>query len=723
MQVRKTEFYRFAGGEYVFVIPVYQRNYDWNKENCKQLFFDILNDMYARQESPGKDVEGHFIGTICVKMDGKYDNVIVDGQQRLTTLMLLLRAIYDTTKNEFIKRKIKAQFLVNEFEQNEVKVKLKPIKRDEGIYNKLIIPDAVDIESFNECDKKSNILKNYLYLKQLVEQEVKEDQIESFLEALKQLEVVELSLDHENPQVIFESLNSTGLDLTNTDLLRNYLLMALDYKTQERMYREYWAKIEEMVGAENMEMFMLHYLLLKTKSRNIQIGGKQGSLSSSTLYYAFKKYFSNINDGSAEKVEVLFKDLLHYADCYQFFIFNNDQDAYGGFKKYFYELFYCLEQQDAAVHVLYLTDHLKNGTIDAVVYIKVLQIMISFAARSVVCKRTGFSKQSSLLLQKIDEELKNNTRLIKELKAKQYNEYIAMWWRAFASGKGSYSFPKDEEFKTALECSDLYRTIKSKKCKYLLMKMESQKNPKECLSYSQGTVEHIMPRTLSDGWKKYLNARMDLMNYEQHVNTLGNLTLTGHNSELGNELFETKCANYRGSNYSITRDVAKYKSWSSKEIQLRAKELSAVALKVWPLPSEYNKSQHVDTGITYNLKTDLSSFSWTKPDVVSVLGEEMQITNWSDMVVFVCRSLYLADSELFVKAFQTNIFRGKRQYLYEEKPEQGRVGLINESPKYYIYTNNSTADNLQLLKDLIDYFDEELDTNLIDEVWFTLRKV
>ena len=231
MDVRKDSIYRFiSAGEATFVIPVYQRNYDWKRDNCLQLFNDVIN-LTATHKT-------HFIGTICYKSHGRNDFVIIDGQQRLTSIMLMMKAIYDICDDEKLRKKINDRYLINDYSKYSdggKKLKLKPIKKDESVFDKLMGTEkAYTSEIFSTEEKVTNIFKNYELFIELTQKEVARGKsLDEIEDAVEGLEIVEICLTDENPQVIFESLNSTGLGLTNTDLLRNYLLMSLAYKDQE----------------------------------------------------------------------------------------------------------------------------------------------------------------------------------------------------------------------------------------------------------------------------------------------------------------------------------------------------------------------------------------------------------------------------------------------------------------------------------------------------------
>jgi len=213
----------------VFSIPVYQRNYDWDSENCEQLFNDI--------ESIAQTGKEHFIGSIVyisvgTATDQSYN--IIDGQQRITSVMLFLRALRDITEDEHLQKLIRNKYLVNFDLDGEPKVKLKQIESDSGVYEKLIMSASYDETAFSDKEKQSNVYRNYMLMRDLIQQsKVSHNDLYG---AVMKLEIIDVMLTTEDPQEVFESMNSTGKNLTNTDLLRNYLLMDLPYQTYYFLY-------------------------------------------------------------------------------------------------------------------------------------------------------------------------------------------------------------------------------------------------------------------------------------------------------------------------------------------------------------------------------------------------------------------------------------------------------------------------------------------------------
>ena len=696
MEAHKKLFLHFiAQPDTTFVIPVYQRNYDWKEENCKRLFSDIL--MIADSG------DTHFVGTVCDKMDGKYKSIIIDGQQRITTVMLLLKALYNTSADARFKRKLKNQYLTNEYLDNDLKLKLKPIKKDEAVYVKLITTENIDEDTFSTTEKRSNIYKNFKLFEELI-QDCDKDENE-LLSATENLEIIELVLDKENPQIVFESLNSTGLDLTKTDLIRNYILMSLDYKIQEEFYNNYWLPAEEFVGSDNMEEFMLHFLVLRRKSNTLTINGKKATLGPKYLYHLFKTDLHSLN-GDVEETKVFLKELLKYAKIYNKFSFDNKTPTTDIDKK-LYEIYEIIDKNISKVVLMYVYNLFNEGKISADTLFKCVDLTLCFEFRSIICRHTGCNLQfAASVLQRLSD-------------FNSEDEFYQMYAKALNSGRANYSFPKDNEFKRELMSRDIY-SLHSKLCKYLLHSIERKLSGKEVLSFETGTIEHIMPQKLNDKWKEYLNKNTDLMNHLVYLHTLGNLTLTGYNSELSNKFIDEKRDFYKDSNYNITKNICTYTEWTSKQIEKRSEQLAEIALKVWEIPSIISKEIVIDTDTAYGYDCDETQFTSTKPQSVSIMGEEKECSSW---YMFVCNSfkiLYDIDDEILFKLQESNIFT-KRQF--DLVNDETNFCLNEKTGTYLQIANYSASDSISLVKKAIDFYDKIAETNLKDEFYFVLSKV
>lgn len=700
MDVKKTNIKRFiTSSDIVFVIPVYQRNYDWKKANCVQLFSDIKNLI--------RNDKTHFIGTVCYKMDGRYKSVIIDGQQRITTVMLLLKALHDICEDEKLKKKINEQFLTNPYSEGELKLKLKPIKKDEETYKRIMEGDSL----LTDEQKDSNTNTNYLLFKDLLKETLKTCTAEEIEDAIERLEIVEISLTDENPQVIFESLNSTGLGLTNTDLLRNYLLMSLDYPTQERLYQSYWLKIEELLGSDMMEQFMVDYLILNRQSVSVSENGKKAKISARNLYYSFKKQFPNIFGPDAKDVvESYFVEMYKYAKYYKHFLYSDKSDylKLDDLDKKLYELFYQLNASTASILVMWLFEKRATDAITEEQLLEAIDICISFAFRTKVCGLYGMSDQfAALAVQKLDAiEIDDN--------------FINNFWVAISSGNGKYSFPTDNEFKFALSNVNVYQTLRSSGTKYLLYKLEkSLPHSKELPIYEEGSIEHIMPQTLSKEWVEYIKNNNDYETYEKYLHTLGNLALTSYNSELSNKLFEEKKKEYLLSNYSLTKKLSEYESWNNSNIHKRSELLSEMAVNVWPTKGDIQKSE-AEIGVTYDLQADFDSFYGTKPSKCCVLNEEKEVINWSEFMLFACQKFYDFDSENFVKLVNYDKFPSTKPVIAKsEKALRAPKKIVDG---LYFEANQSTPALLKEIKCIVEYFEEIYESDLQSTVWFAIRK-
>ena len=319
-------------GETVFYIPVFQRNYDWDTDNCQQLFSDLETIALTGRE--------HFIGNIVYIATGtatEQNYNIIDGQQRITSVMLFMKALHDLSSDPKLQKTIRNGYLLNTDDEDEVKVKLKQVESDNAIFEKLILHKTFHEEDYTEKEKESNIYKNYQFFKERISESTVE--IPDLYNAVAMLEIIDVLLTTEDPQEVFESMNSTGKSLTNTDLLRNYLLMALPHKTQEKLYSKYWAKIQENVGTNSMEQYMVHYLIMKRKSDSVNLRKRSAKINKNNLYDCYKLYFTS-DDKKDNGTEKLLSDMYRYSSVYRRIV--NNQNISSELDKAIYELIYEL---------------------------------------------------------------------------------------------------------------------------------------------------------------------------------------------------------------------------------------------------------------------------------------------------------------------------------------------------------------------------------------------
>ena len=551
-----------------FFIPVFQRNYDWNTDHCHQLFSD-LETIAATQRD-------HFIGSIVYVSMGtatEPNYSIIDGQQRITSVMLLLKALYDLTEDVSLKGKIPQSYLVNSEEDDDVKVKLKQVESDGAIFEKLILHEFRE-EDYTTAEKESKIYRNYQFFRKRVPES--DMTIAQLFSALAKLEIIDVELTTEDPQEVFESMNSTGKDLTNTDLLRNYLLMALNERTQKRFYKMYWAKIQKNVGSKMMELYMTHYLIMKRKSDSINIHRKSSKINRTNLYDCYRLYYPPEQKNMME-TENLLKDMYRYSSVYRKIV-NNDKLT-TDLDKAIDELIHELNAEQAAIFIMYLLDYQKQNGIADREMMDAVQACISYVFRMRMFKENASSQFFALAIQNFEH-------------CDDSDSFVDRVWIALTSGLGRYRFPRDIEFKNAFKTKDMYLEFKPPFIRYILYKFERSRT-REIVDPQSATIEHILPRDTRK-WAAHLASISDT-DYQEYIHKIGNLTLTKMNSEMSNNPFGEKKEVYKTSNYTITRELAEIADWNSDEIEKRCDQMANEALKIWSLPREYNQETVSDS--------------------------------------------------------------------------------------------------------------------------------
>ena len=703
MRSRETNLYRFlSGGKNIFVIPVFQRNYDWEIDQCDRLISDIRHICDTNKR--------HFIGTICFKEMDSGEVIIIDGQQRITSIMLLSKALHDVSNDPTIKRYIDEEILKTKYTTaNKPRVKLKPIKKDESVYNKLIFEDNVNETTFTREERRSNIYKNYeFFVKRVKELKLAEYTDRQISDAIEKLEVVELQIEDENPQVVFESLNSTGLDLTKADLIRNFVLMPLSAAEQDEMYTNYWLPMENVFGnATDVESFMVHFLVYEKKSDNINVDvNKHAKITRKNIYDYFKKeYSAKTMANPVERLE-FFKKIKKYSSRYRQFIFHEDVMPQNKLEEQFYVLFKLLNGWDAALILLYVYDLIDQGILPNNIIPDVLNVLISFTFRSNVCRKQGaigMNKQTAILsVQKFEANFKPG------------DDFIDLLYKTLNSFKGGSAFPRNAEFRSGLLQANLYGSLRNT-TKYLLHSIERYYNPKEVVSFQEGTIEHVLPQTLTKKQKELLNAMDEktLLEHENIIHTLGNLTLTGYNSELSNDMFEQKKDIYKDSNYTITKNLSKYNQWTSKEISDRGVELANIALKIWSLPAQY-ETKRVDTGVTYSLDSDFSIFAGKKPNEFMLNDKTYMLNSWRDMIFTTFNIIWQYNHDAFYEIMESNPFAGRVTYENITETTKDIKPCLKLPPK-------DTEDVLRWVKSAIELCDRYYKTNLAEGFAFTIK--
>jgi uncharacterized protein with ParB-like and HNH nuclease domain len=514
MKADQKDFLRFLGGmnDTHFVIPVYQRNYDWTKEQCEQLFDDLIDILE-------NNFRTHFIGSIVSiynnnKGGGEY--LIIDGQQRITTLFILLQAIYKgleekvfESKDDKLKEKIE-DYLLNRYVENDKRIRLKSVKDDAKAFSKLF-------ENESNFIGASNITINFWYFyNRILDEKISIDDL--FL-AMKSLMIVDIELRNgeDDPQLIFESLNSTGLDLSEADKVRNFILMKEDTETQNRFYEEYWNKIEKNTNFD-VSNFIRDYLTLRER-----ITPKK-----SRVYISFKKFVLE----QQTDMEELLKDLLKFSGYYKKIVGakgNRSEDEISS-------IIYRLNKLETVVSYPFLLEIFndnENGIITDDELINILKIIESFVLRRFICDVP--TNALNKIFMTLGKEIK---------KHEDYEQkYFEIFKYILIKKDSNQRFPDNKEFKDKIVSKDIYN-VQGKNKIYLLEQFENYNNREkvrveELINNNKLTIEHIMPQTLTPDWKKELGENWTEI-HEKYLHTLGNITLTGYNSEYSNRPFIEK---------------------------------------------------------------------------------------------------------------------------------------------------------------------------------------
>jgi uncharacterized protein with ParB-like and HNH nuclease domain len=566
LQAGETTLNKLLNTSRQFIVPIFQRNYSWQKSQYEQLWFDIL------RASKFKEKQNHFIGSIVYIDMGTpagrpQQLLLIDGQQRLTTISILLCAIKDYVQKFNLETKlinlakIKNQFLYNSDEIDEDRYKLLLNVQDKETYIKLI-----DNTIFTVNKPATNIIKCYEFFYERIEDFIKQHgQIDEIYAGIFKLSLVSISLDKDsdNPQMIFESMNSTGKDLSQTDLLRNYLLMDLTPEKQTRLYKTYWKPMEELFGEDiykndvnKFDYFIRDFLTLKSDTGYI--------CKINNVYENFKRYYL---DNNCEKFAVL-KDLFTYAKYYACIDLLQEKDDE---LKLYWQEFKKLDSHVVYPFLLKLYDDYSRQILIKEDFKKILQVVISYLWRRAICEipTNSLSKTFATLYQAVDKD-----------------DYVNSVIKAFVFKSSYKRFPSDYEVREKLQTKDIYHF---RLRKYLLEALENyyHKEPID-LNTANYTIEHIMPQNIEHNlsWQQMLGEDWQEV-HSLYLHTLGNLTITGYNAEMSNKSFVEKVngeSGFKHSHLKLNESIAQCDVWNKKAIQRRTNILTDIILKIWKYP-------------------------------------------------------------------------------------------------------------------------------------------
>lgn len=602
-----------------YCIPVFQRDYAWTEEQCTKLFEDIV--MAYKKDRP------HFCGSFVYAPLGSKKHIdsyiIIDGQQRFTTLYILIKALADSADDDRDKDALQ-RYLYNEdkFDRygldEKSKLKLKPVKTDN---DQLLLLMSGKIEQMDKS-RRGIIYHNYMLFMQLIKSFLEESSANSVLminDGIEKLVCADIRLDtDDNAQEIFERINSTGIKLGLADLIRNYILMT--DTDQERLYEEYWLTVQNLLPDKLLDNFFIDYLNMKS----------DGFVKESEAYKRFKQVYV---EGKYDNEKML-KEILHYAKQYYVFCYGSSDfgaevnKALAGLRK--------LKQTTVYLFLFRVFDDYENGIINKNELTRVLKMLLSYSIRRLVCEI------GSNTLRGLYKTLYGRVFEQKENKNTYYDSLVSF----FLQQTSKNTIPSDNEFVTALQEKNLYS--KNALCKYLLCAIENR--GKETLDTENLSIEHIMPqnKNLSMSWKKMLGENWQSV-HEKYLHTLGNLTLTGYNSELGDKPFEKKKEKLEETITHIAvlySDVKDKSEWNSVNMEKRAKRLAEIILKLFPIEQPKTKIEFTDPHYKLYTLANPDDATYKTVNYFEFLGERVNVSSFAEMVRSIAQILYDMDNSI-----------------------------------------------------------------------------
>ncbi len=644
MKASETRFQQIIEGTKQYIVPLFQRPYSWEKKEWDTLWDDLV-DLYENDKP-----KYHFIGSLVTiptdfAPEGVSKYLLIDGQQRLTTIFILFTVLRDLAKkNDFqdLADEITQTLLVNKFKKESDYFKLLTTQLDRDSFQTLITNGAEKVSP-------SKIKDCYLFF----ERRIRNNRIDiaKFKEVItNRLSAVSIVLDHDdNPHVVFESLNAKGYPLTQADLIRNYFFMRISADLHDKIHKDYWEPMQRDLG-ENLTEFIRHYLMRE--------GAK---IKQSDVYFTLREHYNN-----RDALEAL-REIAHFSKYYQKLLQPTNEAS-----SKIQEALIRLNRLEIATSYPFLLNcyhDYDRGDLSHDNFVEILHIIENYIIRRSVC---GVPTND---LNKIFPGLYSQVKV--------YEDFV----KGVREELQKRKYPKDAEFHESLRQSDLYRD--RSKIRFILENLERALSNKETVNLTNEiSIEHVLPQSLTPWWRKHLGPSAE-EDHDLVKNTLGNLTLTGYNSELSTKPYDEKRKILSNSPFALNRYFRDVERWTRKEIEDRSSFLADQALKVWSYFGYSRTSMVVSTDLDITGK---------KPVRMIISGQEYKVNTWRDVLESLLNMIIEREPEDF-------------EQIASERPRI--VGLDSKRFRayrqlkngYYVEVNLSAKEINQICRQIISSLD------------------
>lgn len=675
-----------------FIIPVYQRNYEWSKDQCTKLFEDIVL-------VSNKDNKVHFCGSIATKSLNDDANistyVIIDGQQRLTTIYILLKSLLDCSSDEKVINYLNdLLFNNNKYDDYTIdqqsKLKLKPIKADN---EQLLLLMSNEYESI---DKTSGIWKNYEIFKNLINDELaRGTSIRQIAEGIEKLLCAQIILeDDDNAQEVFDRINSTGLPLSLPDKIRNFVLMT--EATQEKLYEDYWLPTEKLFTTRELNVFFVDYINYKSNT----------PIKESDAYDKFREYYSNDKHNN----ETVLKDIYHFAKLYHNFIYA-DCKEYSETTNYYLNSLHRIRQTTIFTFLFDVFTDFENNVFDEYELDKILHFFLGYSVKRGICEIGSNS------LRGLYRTLYSRIFINDENKAHYYDAIVSF----FEQMNTKDSIPSDDLFINDLKERNLYP--KKDFCKYILSTIENDvkdedtkllKKKKEQLFTDSLSIEHVMPQNenVSPAWRTMLGENWQYV-HDKYLHTLGNLTITGYNSELGDKTYPEKqqmMDDIDAKAVLLNKEINENDTWDENTITDRAERLAKIVFDLYDYEKPNTQISFVDSSYHEYGCEDENDALYKKPNYFIFQDEIINVNSFAEIKDIMIDKLYSINPLIIEQMAKNNekIFEDAEwaMFSYDKDKVKHRYALKTvKNSNIYVSSNFSSATIIVIIQKLLNKYD------------------